>query len=137
VRTIVFVADEVLAKHDENYMPPDAAYALLKGKDGIQVSAKVDRHPMIAELGNFALMLALSLALCRAVCRCRRMAWQSALDRAGAAGGGADNCLFVVFAFASLVYAFVGNDFSVAYVAAQFQFAAAGALPRGCHVGRA
>jgi cytochrome c-type biogenesis protein CcmE len=28
----LFVADEVLAKHDENYMPPDAAYALEKGK---------------------------------------------------------------------------------------------------------
>ena len=27
-----FVADEVLAKHDENYMPPDAAYALKKGR---------------------------------------------------------------------------------------------------------
>jgi len=24
----VFVADQVLAKHDENYMPPDASYAL-------------------------------------------------------------------------------------------------------------
>ena len=29
----LFVADEVLAKHDENYMPPDAAYALKKGKE--------------------------------------------------------------------------------------------------------
>ena len=29
----VFLADEVLAKHDENYMPPDAAYALKKGKE--------------------------------------------------------------------------------------------------------
>jgi cytochrome c-type biogenesis protein CcmE len=29
-----FVADEVLAKHDENYMPPDAAYALDRGKQG-------------------------------------------------------------------------------------------------------
>ena len=28
----VFVADEVLAKHDENYMPPDAAYALKKAQ---------------------------------------------------------------------------------------------------------
>ncbi|MES2297049.1 MAG: cytochrome c maturation protein CcmE [Pseudomonadota bacterium] len=28
----LFVADEVLAKHDENYMPPDAAYALKKGQ---------------------------------------------------------------------------------------------------------
>lgn len=31
-----FVADEVLAKHDENYMPPDAAYALKKGKEANQ-----------------------------------------------------------------------------------------------------
>jgi cytochrome c-type biogenesis protein CcmE len=29
----VFVAEQVLAKHDENYMPPDAAYALKKGKE--------------------------------------------------------------------------------------------------------
>jgi cytochrome c-type biogenesis protein CcmE len=26
-----FIAEEVLAKHDENYMPPDAAYALKQG----------------------------------------------------------------------------------------------------------
>ena len=32
----VFMADEVLAKHDENYMPPDAAYALKKGKEANQ-----------------------------------------------------------------------------------------------------
>lgn len=32
----LFVADEVLAKHDENYMPPDAAYALKKGKEANQ-----------------------------------------------------------------------------------------------------
>ena len=35
----VFVAEQVLAKHDENYMPPDASYALREGgklarKDG-------------------------------------------------------------------------------------------------------
>ena len=29
----VFMAEQVLAKHDENYMPPDAAYALKKGKE--------------------------------------------------------------------------------------------------------
>jgi cytochrome c-type biogenesis protein CcmE len=29
----LFVAEQVLAKHDENYMPPDAAYALKKGKE--------------------------------------------------------------------------------------------------------
>jgi len=32
----VFSADEVLAKHDENYMPPDAAYALKKAKQANQ-----------------------------------------------------------------------------------------------------
>jgi len=30
----VFVADQVLAKHDENYMPPEAAEALAKAKQG-------------------------------------------------------------------------------------------------------
>lgn len=35
----VFVAEEVLAKHDENYMPPDAAYALKKGQEAKAASA--------------------------------------------------------------------------------------------------
>lgn len=34
----LFIADEVLAKHDENYMPPDAAYALEKGKAANQAA---------------------------------------------------------------------------------------------------
>jgi cytochrome c-type biogenesis protein CcmE len=29
----VFYADQIMAKHDENYMPPEAAKALEKGKD--------------------------------------------------------------------------------------------------------
>lgn len=29
----LFIADEVLAKHDENYMPPEAAYALKKADE--------------------------------------------------------------------------------------------------------
>lgn len=29
----LFIAEEVLAKHDENYMPPEAAYAMEKGKE--------------------------------------------------------------------------------------------------------
>ena len=32
----LFLADEVLAKHDENYMPPEGAYALKKGKEANQ-----------------------------------------------------------------------------------------------------
>ena len=34
----LFLAEEVLAKHDENYMPPEAAYALKKGKEAKQAS---------------------------------------------------------------------------------------------------
>ena len=34
----VFTAEEVLAKHDENYMPPDAAYALKKGHEANQAN---------------------------------------------------------------------------------------------------
>jgi cytochrome c-type biogenesis protein CcmE len=30
----IFTADQVLAKHDENYMPPEAAEALAKAKQG-------------------------------------------------------------------------------------------------------
>jgi cytochrome c-type biogenesis protein CcmE len=32
----VFVAEQVLAKHDENYMPPDASYALREGRKLVQ-----------------------------------------------------------------------------------------------------
>lgn len=38
----VFVAREVLAKHDENYMPPEAADALEKAK---QVNARMGQAP--------------------------------------------------------------------------------------------
>lgn len=39
----VFVADEVLAKHDENYMPPEAAYALKKAEQASTLQAKDGR----------------------------------------------------------------------------------------------
>ena len=32
----IFTADEVLAKHDENYMPPEAAFAMAKAKQDQQ-----------------------------------------------------------------------------------------------------
>jgi cytochrome c-type biogenesis protein CcmF len=72
---------------------------------------------MVPELGQFALVLAFCIALV-----------QSILPLVGAARGNAAwvaiarpaaqaQCLFVVFAFCCLTYAFVSNDFSVAYVA--------------------
>ncbi len=45
----VFVAREVLAKHDENYMPPEAAEAL---KHGQQVNAKVGKTVVVQESGK-------------------------------------------------------------------------------------
>ena len=35
----LFVADEVLAKHDENYMPPEVAESLHKGREAAQAAA--------------------------------------------------------------------------------------------------
>ncbi len=72
---------------------------------------------MTPELGQFALLLALGVALV-----------QGTLPIVGAARGRADwmslarpaaqaQCLLVVFAFGCLTAAFIGNDFSVLYVA--------------------
>jgi cytochrome c-type biogenesis protein CcmE len=36
----LFVADQVLAKHDENYMPPEAAQALSDAKKIAEQTAK-------------------------------------------------------------------------------------------------
>jgi len=49
----VFVAEEVLAKHDENYMPPEVADALKKS--GKWDQAKIDQltqHPEDVPVGN-------------------------------------------------------------------------------------
>ncbi len=39
----VFVADQVLAKHDENYMPPEVAEALEKSSKGQNKAANADK----------------------------------------------------------------------------------------------
>ena len=41
----LFVAQEVLAKHDENYMPPEAAYAL---KQGQKINANANANALAA-----------------------------------------------------------------------------------------
>ena len=78
----VFRAEEVLAKHDENYMPPEAAEALKQAAspiDGAHVLRATKPRPrsrqkpifvnteaftMIPEIGHFSLILALFLAIC-------------------------------------------------------------------------
>ena len=106
----VFVADEVLAKHDEKYMPPKIA--------GTRADAAAGRNLMLPELGHFALVLALLLAGLQAffgIARARR--W--ARDRwvAAATSAVAGQFVMVATAVGILVYAFVNYDFSVLYVA--------------------
>ena len=72
---------------------------------------------MIPELGQFALALALAVALVQAIVPMvgaarGNLAWMS-VGRAAAQA----QALLVAFAFGCLTYAFVNNDFSVAYVA--------------------
>ena len=78
---------------------------------------------MIPEIGNFALMLALSLALCQGIipmigAHRGNQAW---MDVARTAATG--QFVFVAFAFACLIWAFLHDDFSVLYVAQNSQLA--------------
>jgi len=45
----VFIAEEVLAKHDENYMPPEVAESLKKAKDKLENKAKNNQQPTSTE----------------------------------------------------------------------------------------
>ena len=70
-----FVADSVLAKHDENYMPPEVAKALeakgVKLGEGAtqsgQPQSRGRQTHVIVELGHFALILALLVAIVQMV----------------------------------------------------------------------
>ncbi len=72
---------------------------------------------MIPELGHFALIIAFCLALAGGPLALFGAATgrQSWIGFARPAAQG--QCVFVIIAFAALTYAFVSNDFSVAYVA--------------------
>ena len=128
----VFRADQVLAKHDENYMPPEAAEALKNAASHKQQSSETlvaDPAPsgtspyssrsqtLIYELGHVALILALSMALAQSVlpligAQTGKVAWM-ALARPSARG----QFVFLVIAYGCLTHAFVTNDFSVALAA--------------------
>jgi cytochrome c-type biogenesis protein CcmF len=72
---------------------------------------------MIPELGHFALILALCLALAQAGFGLAGAYWQRADWMAVARPAVAGQFVFVALAFGCLVAAFVGNDFTVHYVA--------------------
>ena len=54
----VFVADSVLAKHDENYMPKEVADRLKE--QGRATGRGKEEDPMSVELGHYALVLSLA-----------------------------------------------------------------------------
>src|SRR2546422_3010793 len=72
---------------------------------------------MIPELGQFALALALAVALLQAVLPIAGAANGNPAWMAVARPAAQAQALLVAFAFGCLTYAFVNNDFSVAYVA--------------------
>ncbi|HNP36506.1 MAG TPA: heme lyase CcmF/NrfE family subunit [Woeseiaceae bacterium] len=78
---------------------------------------------MIPELGQFALILALSLALCQALIPLagyfRSDPAMMSVSRSAALG----QFLFIAFAFGCLVASFLADDFSVLYVAQNSQLA--------------
>ena len=103
-----FAADEVLAKHDEKYMPPEVAESL-KGA--------AREHNVIPELGHLALILALCLAVAQSVFGLAGAFWRRAEWMAVARPAVAGQFVFVALAFGCLAAAFLANDFSVNYVA--------------------
>jgi len=48
----VFRAAEVLAKHDENYMPPEAAEALRQAGHDIEGKVLVGQKPVVTQAGK-------------------------------------------------------------------------------------
>ncbi|MGI9348115.1 MAG: heme lyase CcmF/NrfE family subunit, partial [Gammaproteobacteria bacterium] len=72
---------------------------------------------MIAEIGQLALLAALSLAFLQGVMPLAGVAWRRSLWAAAAIPLARAQCLFLLLAFVLLAALFVGNDFSVAYVA--------------------
>ncbi|MEO7337660.1 MAG: heme lyase CcmF/NrfE family subunit [Caldimonas sp.] len=72
---------------------------------------------MIPELGHFALVVALAMALAQATLPLLGAARGEARWMAFARPAAQGQFVFVVLAYAALTHAFVGNDFSVLYVA--------------------
>jgi cytochrome c-type biogenesis protein CcmE len=48
----IFTADEVLAKHDENYMPPEVADALKKSGKWNEMSSKMKKQKHVLNGGT-------------------------------------------------------------------------------------
>ena len=145
-RSGVMQAAEVLAKHDENYMPPEAG-AALEAARSLQIQNQTESDPpppppvrftrlvrlarpvcfippppprplpMIPEIGHFALILALCLAVVQAMLPVCGKALGVGDPAAATRKAAWGQFLFLVVAFGCLTRAFVVHDFSVAYAA--------------------
>lgn len=105
----VFHAEQVLAKHDETYMPPEVDEAIKK-------SAR-ESQPMIPEIGTYTLVLALCIAVLQATVPLAgtvrgQAAWISVAKPAARV-----QFVLLAIAFGCLTYSFLTHDFSVSYVA--------------------
>ena len=127
-------ASEVLAKHDEKYMPPEVSDALkASGRDvsGNRTDEQ-DRHrddrentsggavmvtQLLPEIGHFALILGACLACVQAVVPLAGAATRRPLWMSFAQPMAWGQFLFVLIAYACLTASFLLDDFSVAYIA--------------------
>ena len=108
--TALFVADEILAKHDENYMPPEL---------GAAAEHKTETLRMIAEAGLAALWLAAALVAAPAAARRGGAApRRRGLAARGAPGRGRAGRCWPALAFLLLIWLFLRTDLSVELVAA-------------------
>jgi hypothetical protein len=115
----VVVADEVLAKHDEKYMPPEVTKALKDSGQSAPTPAKEGNdvrtvYPRTGPPGDDPGPVPGAGAGRGAAAR--RLARRPPVDEPGAAGAWGQFA-FLLFAFGCLTYAFMTDDFSVAYVA--------------------
>ena len=103
-----FEAAEVLAKHDENYMPKEVADALKQAGYWKRAAQARGRDAMIAELGHYALVLALGLALVQGDAAAVGRRPRATPTLIGVAEPAAcAQFLFVTLAFAALMHAYV------------------------------
>jgi hypothetical protein len=123
-----FVAKQVLAKHDERYMPREVSKALKEqGEwrgDGAKPAGNMAHRPTARRpshdrrIGAFALVLALVLSLAQPILSAVGGARRSSLLAGAGRGAAVAPSWHVPCLRLALIHAFVVSDFSVANVAA-------------------
>ena len=110
-----FIATDMLAKHDENYMPPEVVKAIKDaGEWRDQDSAKKRDNKMIASFGELAVWLAWVISgLATVVGYAARDPRTIKKQLSFLWSLSTTSCGLILFAFFSLLYVFLASDFSV------------------------